>query len=143
MRIKLSGDFGALREFAGQLEKAGHSKALQELSENLAEEALDLVAEGFKGEHDPSGRSWKPKKKPDGRSILVGKTSRLRRGWHRKVANTRGFTIGPAVKYAGYHQFGTRTIPARRMVPKRGRLPSAWKSGFSHVAQTYLRKTFR
>lgn len=164
----LTGDFAKLEGWAKRIGEAGGEAKLKELSENLAEEALELVAEGFEKEADPYGKKWKRKRSPDGRQVLVGKTARLRRGWHRKSVTAQGFQIAPAVNYAKYHQNGRGPItaapgkmlrfqvggqtvfrksvgpaPARKMVPDRGRLPSAWRRSLLAVARTFFTETFK
>lgn len=143
MTLVLRGDFAKLKSWTRKIEGASRSKALKDLADNLAEEALDLVAEGFANESDPYGKRWKAKKKPDGRSVLVGKTARLRRGWHRKRVSSKGFRIGPAVDYAQYHQESTSRMVARKMVPDAGRLPGKWSKAFNGIAQEFLRQHFR
>ncbi len=142
MTLTLTGDFKKLGNWAQKIQSVGGDRALKELSANLAEEALELVAQGFQDQADPAGRDWKQKKIDDGRSILVGRTARLRRGWHRKRASARGFTIGPAVDYAKYHQGGTSRMVARKMVPD-GTLPSKWKQALEGIAQAYFRDYFK
>lgn len=129
-RSGVSGDFRLLEVWARKIAEVGGSKGLQELSDVLAEEALDLVAEGFRKEKDPYGKRWARKKHSDGRQVLVGRTARLRRGWHRKASSPRGFKIGPAVNYARYHQSGTGIHgPSKRPIrPVKAKMLS-WKVG--------------
>ena len=167
-RSGVSGDgFAALERWARKVEKAGSTAGLQHLSNNLAEQALELVAEGFERETDPYGKAWAKKRFPDGRQVLVGQTARLRRGWHRKSATPSSFTIAPSVQYAKYHQRGRGPVhaksgkslrfmvggkavfrksvgpaPARKMVPDRGQLPDRWRKSLLLVARTYFKETF-
>jgi phage gpG-like protein len=105
-------------------------------SQALAEVMITLVAEGFNRERDPYGRKWAKKKKPDGRMVLHGKTSRLRNGWHVVSARRRGFHIAASVEYAAYHQaprFNRR--PARMMVPTPALgIPKSWQRDMTPVA---------
>lgn len=164
----LTGDFAKLDGWAKRIGDAGGAAKLKELSENLAEEALELVAEGFEKETDPYGKKWKRKRFPDGRQVLGGQTARLRRGWHRKSVTAQGFQIAPAVNYAKYAQNGRARItaapgktlrfivngkpvfrksvgpaPARKMVPDKGRLPKAWRRALLATAQLYFTETFK
>lgn len=104
------------------------------MSEMAAEEALSLVTEGFQKQQNPYGSPWQEKAAPDGRSILVGKTTRLRRGWH-KVRGTKGrWSIQPSVVYAAAHQdpqprarWGGKKLPQRMMIPSKSRgMPPGW-----------------
>jgi phage gpG-like protein len=167
-RGSLTGDFAKLEGWAKRIGDVGGAAKLKELSENLAEEALELVAQGFENERDPYGKKWQRKRFPDGRQVLVGKTARLRRGWHRKSVTAQGFQIAPAVNYAKYHQNGRGPItaapgkmlrfmvggkpvfrksvgpaPARKMVPGKGRLPSAWRRSLLAVAKAFFTETFK
>ena len=164
----LTGDFAKLEGWAKRIGDAGGAAKLKELSQNLADEALELVAEGFEKETDPYGKTWARKRFPDGRQVLVGKTARLRRGWHPKSVTAQGFQIAPAVNYAKYHQNGRGPItakpgkmlrfmingkpvfrksvgpaPARKMVPGKGRLPNAWRRALVATAQLYFTETFK
>lgn len=159
--------FAALDRMIRKVERAGSSQALRTLSNNLAEEVIELIGEGFERETDPYGKAWAPKRFPDGRQVLVGKTARLRRGWHRKSVGPSGFTIAPSVKYARYQQHGRGPVhahsgkalrfmvggkavfrksvgpaPARKMVPDRGRLPDAWRRALLLAARAYFKEAF-
>jgi phage gpG-like protein len=114
-------------------------------SQALAETMIELIGEGFNAERDPYGRRWAPKKKPDGRKVLHGETSRLRNGWHVVSARRRGFHVAPSVEYAAYHQaprFGRR--PTRMMVPTPGLgLPRKWQADMTAVAIACARIHFK
>jgi phage gpG-like protein len=138
--MALKGDFAKLDQWARRINKLADSATVTALSKNLAEEALNLVAEGFATQTDPYGQAWRAKKHSDGRAILVGRTARLRRGWKRKAFGPSGFRIGPSVPYAGFHQSGTRYMVARRMVPTKDMLPSRWRRALSQVAVDFIRR---
>jgi phage gpG-like protein len=67
----------------------------------------------FDGSRDPSGVPWTPLRgrrgKPLVRSGALRSSGRARRG-------PRGVAYGSDSPYAGYQNFGTRTIPARPFV---------------------------
>lgn len=130
MEIRVNGDFAKLQTWAKRIGEAGGEKCLRELADNLAEETLDLIAEGFQTETDPYGNKWKPKVFGDGRQVLVGKTTRLRRGWKRKKVSARGFTVTASVDYAKHHQGGTGIYGPRRspIVPVNAKA-LRWKVG--------------
>lgn len=108
---------------------------VEQMSEAAAEEALDLVAEGFQKQQDPYGTPWAPKKVDDGRPILVGETTRLRRGWHKRKTGKGKWTIAPSVEYAAAHQdpqprpkWGGKKLPQRMMIPSKARgIPAEWQ----------------
>jgi hypothetical protein len=114
--VALTGDFAGLNGLIKRIEKIGKPAALERLSDNLAEQALDLIEEGFANERDPYGKPWAPKVFGDGRQILVGKSTQLRRGFHRKVVASTGFRVGPSAtaKYAKWIQSGTGLYGPRK-----------------------------
>jgi len=122
-RSGVSGGFKTLDLWVRKIDAAGGPAGLRELSGLLAEEAIDLVAEGFKREADPYDKRWPGKRFGDGRQVLVGKTARLRRGWHSLEVSARGFRIAPSVNYARYHQSGTGIHGPRkqRIKPKKAK----------------------
>ncbi len=98
-----------------------------------AEEAIDLIQEGFIAEENPYGKRWAKRKRETkrtrGRKILSGETSRLRRGWKRTAIGPQGFTISSSVIYSTFNQ------PKRAMVPIEGRgLPRKWRKPLSDAA---------
>lgn len=126
------------------LMKEGHI-LVEMQSQALAETMITLIGEGFNDERDPYGRSWAPKKRPDGRKVLHGKTGRLRNGWHVVSARRRGFSVAPSVPYGAYHQaprFNRR--PTRMMVPTLALgLPKRWQKDMTAVAIAMARSYFK
>jgi len=124
--------------------KNGHT-LVEMQSVALAETMITLIGEGFERERDPYGRAWAKKKKPDGRKILHGETSRLRTGWHVVSARRRGSHVAPSVAYAAHHQAPrvhklengeTRQLrPTRMMVPTPNLgIPKRWQRDMNPVA---------
>lgn len=130
--MALKGDFAKLRMYVDKVERLGSPESMQSLTDNLAEEAIDLVVEGMQDETDPYGKRHKPKVFGDGRSVLVGRTTRLLRGWHRVRSDGRGFKITSGVGYAKYHQQGTGIYGPRKqkIVPKNGKSLAFFAEGF-------------
>lgn len=131
-KLRVKGD-DQLDAWRGILKSA--PELVDQMGELAAEEALSLVAEGFQKQQDPYGDAWPEKAAPDGRSILVGETTRLRRGWH-KVKGARGrWSIQPSVVYAAAHQdpqprpkWGGKKLPRRMMIPSKARgMPPEWR----------------
>jgi phage gpG-like protein len=140
-RSSITGDTGKLAAWAKLAEAA--PELLGAISESGAEELLNLVADGFRSETDPYGQGWQPKKRPDGRKTLSGKTSRLKK-FAKKRVDKNGFTIGPTVDYAAPHQNPKRgTRPRRMMVPSKSRgLPRAWSKTLEELATEAMRQHF-
>lgn len=141
--FRVGGDFKKVDGWAKVMGTA--PLVLESMSRNMAEEAISLIAGGFRKQSDPYGRAWQKKKAPDGRNILVGKTARLRNGWKVTRASRGGFTVSPSVDYAVHHQFGAprARIPARMMFPssKLG-MPPAWREALTEVVQEQLTAHF-
>lgn len=142
MASGVTGDFGKLRGWQ-ELFKNGDA-LLEAVSQNLAEETIGLIQEGFRNETDPYGDPWAPKQRADGRKTLSGKTSRLKNGWHPIKADKGGFRVGPSVDYAAPHQspkFGRR--PRRMMVPTGSKgLPAKWTHAYEETATEMMRSYF-
>jgi hypothetical protein len=115
-------------------------QALELASRSMAEEMLQLTFERFRSETDPYRRRWKPKKRPDGRKTLSGKTSRLKDGWHIVRCDRGGWMIAPSVAYAAPHQKPLRKgYPRRMMVPDSARgMPRAYSAALQEAAQDAL-----
>lgn len=146
-RIKpIGGGDKALDSFIQALAKA--PKTLDAISKNLAEETVGLVKEGFRQETDPYGVVWKPKKRPDGRKVLSGKTSNLKGGWHVVKSSKRGFFVAPSVDYAAPHQSpkagedGRLKRPKRAMVPDGRGLPTRWRKIYVDISKEVLEAHF-
>jgi phage gpG-like protein len=139
MELKFS---DALTDLLKRLEHP--ERALEAVSKNLCEEAINLIKEGFDVERDPYGQSWQPKQRYDGRKTLSGPTSRLKGGWHRQEMDATGFTVAPSVKYAAYHQRGNPSLPRRMVVPDDALgLPLAWQRRFEETAEDTLKALYR
>jgi hypothetical protein len=115
---------------------------LEGASRNFAEEILGMVKQQHRDESGPYGERWKPKKKPDRRKVLSGKTSRLKGGWHIAKSSKGGFIIAPSVVYAAYHQSGTRHMPQRLLLPDGRGMPRAWSDAADEVVVEALNAHF-
>lgn len=166
--LKLSGDFAALKKFEDKLRTA--PKVLGVVSVNLAEEAVNLVREGFATETDPYGKTWPKPLLRNGQAL--SDTGRLRNSWHATSVTRRGFRVAPSVTYAVFHQDGTgiygpkgrkieptkakalklgksglyaksvKGAPQRKMVPDDGKLPDSWRNALNEAALEILEDHF-
>jgi hypothetical protein len=130
--MPLTGNFGKLATWQRKIERISSPQVAFEIADGMADAALGLIAEGFGREQDPFGNRWAPKKRPDGRAILRGKTNRLIQ-WRKAFVNQHGYRVTSTAPYARYHQSGTRRMVARRMAPTSNRLPAHWSSEFRGV----------
>ena len=168
--IKFAGDFQELDRFAGKLAAAGAGGPLRTIGEQLAEEAISLIRDGFQQSADPYGKAWAPLVIRAGRPLQD--SGGLKASWHRTEADAGGFTVESGKQYAIYHQGGTgiygprktrikpvkaralripgvgffRSVagtPKRLMVPEAGRLPPRWRKQFVETALEVLSEIFR
>lgn len=137
--MPVRGDFAKLQKLSRDLKKLGYG--FNELNQNLAEEAIDLIKEGFATETDPYGKPWAGLKYRSGK--ILQDTGRLRSSFKVAGVTRRGFRVNASANYAAFHQEGTsRGLPARRMVPD-GRLPAEWKTAFVKAADVFMKRWFR
>ncbi len=127
----LTGDFAKLGRWAKKFDNA--PRILEIAARNMADEALTLVADGFKEERAPDGKAWQKLKTRKGK--ILQDTGRLKASWHRVRVSRAGFTIAAGVEYAAFHQHGARNLPARPQVPIGGRLPLKWKRAMVEAAR--------
>lgn len=130
-RSGFTGDFAKLDRWIKRLD--GAPKVLEIAARNMSDEALVLVADGFRRETDPYGDAWKKLKVRRGK--ILQDTGRLRASWHRVRVSRSGFRIAAGATYAKFHQDGTRRMVARMMVPRSGRLPKRWRDAMTEAAE--------
>jgi phage gpG-like protein len=145
MAISVSGDTSKLAGLIDRLGRIADGRILKIINQNLAEEAIELVKQGFEDEKDPFGSPWAPLKRRTGR--ILQDTARLKNSFNRPSATSSdagGFRIGTNVQYAVHHQFGApkAKLPKRMMLPT-GELPEAWVDKFQKTADEILTDLFK
>ena len=156
----LSGDFGELDRLIDRLEDIRAKRLQGQLSRALAEEAIELVHQGFEDEADPFGKEWAQLTSRDGRALQ--KDGHLLSSFHVVRSNPEGFAIGSNERYVHVHQYGATivpkakkwlrfivggevvfskkvVIPARPMLPGANELPPAWDEAFRETADELLK----
>lgn len=124
---------GKIAELVKRLEVMASPAWRESLSRQLAEQALQLVDDGFKNETDPYGNRWAPTQQPN---QILQKTGDLRRGWGILAVTQNGFRIGDSVDYGIYQQ------RKRKMVPTSDRgLPDKWQREFDKVSIRFMKET--
>jgi phage gpG-like protein len=109
MQVKFTGNFKSLEDFAADVARV--PSALKVVSEQLAEESIELIHEGFENQRDPYGNRWKKHSKltqrirPGGR--ILEDTGGLKSSWFRKSADAGSFEVANAKEHAAFHQEGT------------------------------------
>lgn len=136
----MRGDFSQLKAF---IKKVGDTARLQELiAKAVRDEALTQVQLGFREERDPDGVPWLPLKHRQGQILSL--TGRLRRSYNARFVRMGkgvGIRIASNVKYAKFHQYGTKHMAARRMVPQfNGKLGKAWAEPIATAARNVVFK---
>ena len=109
------------------------------MAKNLAEEARTQVANGFRAERDPYGTPWKRLAYREGQ--ILRDTGRLAASVA-TAAHAKGFRIDMTAVYAGTHQYGTKRVPQRQMIPMEstGGLGPIWRPAFEETARDLLTK---
>ena len=136
----IRGDFRKLDRIIKKVERLSDTAHLRSLTDDLAEEAVDLVLECFRTETDPYGEKWPPKVFNDGRRVLIGKTTNLKRSWGRRSAirrsDGRGFRIASSMIYAKWMQKGTGIYGPRkqRIKPVKAKCLAFFVQGYVSTA---------
>lgn len=140
--FKVSGDFAKLKRIQQRFGQTNVNRALEVASDNMAEEALNLVAEGFASGTDPYGKAWNA---PNDLQITGG----IRR-YTRGKSDKNGFRIHSTDRKAIWHHaprpreaWGGKALPTRLQVPTQARgLPPIWVKRLRAAAGEAL-KVFR
>ena len=135
-------------QFAKRLDALADSA--EELCEELAVQALDLIRIGFNGEQDPNGYPWAPRVGDSGRTKSGGvysksnpilyDTGTLKESFVIAGVNKNGFGIINDTPYAGYHQTGTTKMVARPMVPSKDGGLGEWAKPFQDTAREFIKR---
>lgn len=100
-------------------------------SREVAEQITGRLDAGFSAGTDPYGRGWAPLAPA---TLRKGRhpppltdTRRLRSGTVARPRAGAGVALLTGDAYGGYHQTGTRHMPARPILP-RGSMPATWNA---------------
>ena len=167
MLFKFSGQFAELDRWADKVAQVPDT--LVTLNEQLAEETLSLIREGFATSTDPYGNKWDPLVLRAGQPLRD--TGALQASWHRKSVSRTGFSVASSRNYAPYHQGGTglygprkqkivpirakalklpggiyldssKGSPPRKMVPDGEPLPDTWVRAYVECAHEVFTELF-
>jgi phage gpG-like protein len=114
---------------------------LGEVHKTVGRRVRSLISEGFEARQAPDGKAW-AKRADDKPHPILEETGKMRRGW-RVITSPKGITAKNKVKHTRFHQFGTRTMTARPMVPMRGRLPDKWRVAILKSAKNAVGRVLR
>jgi phage gpG-like protein len=86
----------------------------------------------FTSGNDPHGRKWK--KLATGKPSHLTLSGKLRKGTRAALmpGGRKGLRIILGAKYGSFHQTGTRTMPARRILPDKG-MPASWRTALERA----------
>ncbi len=127
-----------LSQFIGKLERLSSGSFISEVRRQVAVDGLRLIAGGYRDSKDPYGASWQPLKYRNGKPLVL--TGAFRDTWMAYPTPT-GVRFVSGVDYGAYHQYGTRSIPFRRVIPMLSYgLPKAWTDVISAAYSRQVRK---
>jgi hypothetical protein len=144
---------GKIADLIQRLDALASPQWRESLSRQLAEQALQLIDDGFKRRQDPYGEKWAPTKQPN---PILERTGIMRGTWGKKTVSPSGFVVS-TVDYAIFAQAGTehaarssaktkkespaRKTPPRRMVPVNNVMPMKWQQAFDRVIVRAVKET--
>lgn len=120
-----------------QLRELQSARSQAALNRKLARAFVAHVQDNFEKKRSPSGRKWAPRtrfyKHP-----LMELSVDMRGAW--QMANVKvtakGWTM-TVPGYTGYHQEGTKNMPARRVYPSR-QLPNRLREQYSAITAKHI-----
>lgn len=105
----------------------------QSLLKALGSEIIRLINDGFEAERNPYGVKWKKIR----RAGRILQKSGIMRGSFKVRYLAKAVSVFASVNYASFHQFGTRNMVRREMVPARG-LPRLWRRDLDGTVDEFL-----
>lgn len=135
MGIKGSG-FGALQQLERRLGSVAKGGA-RASSKALADGATALARQGFRQGRSPEGATWAPTRAGN---PPLRRTGALERAVQARDTGS-GFSFS-VPSPGGFHQSGTRRMPARPFLPVRG-LPVRWLARLRDAALGAIARLFR
>lgn len=110
----IRGDFGELEKLIKKMDELSQPAFRRALSQNVSEEAIDLVKDEFETGVGPYGKAWPaPVMRLGNKGIVpLSASGRLRNSFHVAEVSPHRFTIETNVIYASTHQYGA-TIRAK------------------------------
>lgn len=127
-----------LSQFIEKLERVGGTSSISAVRREVAYGGLRLIASGYRDSVDPYGMRWQPLKYRKGKPLV--KTGAFRDTWMAYPTST-GVRFQSGVDYGAYHQYGTSSIPFRRVIPMgRYGLPRPWNDLISSAYSKHVRQ---
>ena len=104
----------------------------QQLVQKLGDESKRQLDAEYAESRDPYGRAWTPSKKPSGRTLI--RTGVMRASAFLASVSAAGFRLAINVPYAVFHQYGTRSMPSRRLLPTTSGGLGVWRESLNRIA---------
>ena len=118
----------ALAAFAEEIGRLGD--VIEQTAKAAAPKLAARVAEGFKGGFAPSGTSWAPLSPSTlsrGRSAPPLTDTGALSSTMRSLPGATQIVMSATAPYSSFHQFGTKNMPARPILPEGDALPQTWR----------------
>lgn len=110
--MALLGNFSKLAEQIGKLNNLASPRTFRGIANNIGEELVVLVDEGFEAQQAPSGAAWAKLKRPSKRrggasSKILQDPGKLRASIHHRLQGDE-VLVGTKLFYGKFHQRGTK-----------------------------------
>ena len=128
MSVSTAGNLGGLIDSLEGINPGAINQVVKETIEGL-------IAREFSTQTDPDGNGWQAPARDYGHPLLDD-TGRLKGSW-KVTVDGDSVIMSNSTPYSGYQQFGTRRIPARRMVPVED-LPPSWIEAIDAAVSRYI-----
>lgn len=128
----------ALINFIEEMKYINSLKPMQETKKEMKSYLIEKIQENFNKGKEADGTPWKALKYRKGDPLLL--TRKLYNNI--KAKNTKnGVVVYNNTRYAGWQNFGTNKIPARRFIPLSYEVPEDWIIDFKDIIlKNYIRK---
>lgn len=131
-----------LAEYITRVERMAKPEFSEELMGVLGSEVVRQIGFGFQTRSDVYGNYWKPREteKP---WPLLEKTGRMRASFRITSVSPEHVTVSSDCEYASFHQYGTKRLPVRGMIPFSNRGFGVWTQRLQYLAQQHVMGALR
>lgn len=131
----------ALAAFAEELGRLG--EVIEQTAKEAAPKLAARVAAGFAGGFAPSGRAWAPLSPSTlsrGRSAPPLTDTGALSSTMRSLPGATQIVMSATAPYSSFHQFGTKHMPARPILPEGDELPETWRQDLEDACTAALER---
>ncbi len=127
-----------LSSFIDKLERLNSGSFIGEVRREVATEGLKLINKGYRDSTDPYGNRWHALKSGFRKPLVL--TGAFRDTWM-AYPTPVGVRFVNGVDYGTFHQYGTKNIPVRMVIPKTYLgLPRTWTDVIAKAYSSQVRK---